>query len=229
MRAIDAPARGPPADVRRLLHRRDRRARRRDRRDRARKARSTACSRWSAHLISLAALFLLLRAEFVAAAQVVVYAGAVMVLYMFVVAYVGERRPAAAARRPAGARRPSPRSPAAARSSIELFIAVLGSGLKAIEHRRRALRAGLRHARPDRHAAADAVPRARSRSPPTCCSSPPSARSCWRAGAAASSRRRSRTTRRRDQRRRRCMRPRPARAPGTMAEARRQPTEVVDR
>jgi len=32
------------------------------------------------HLISLAALFLLLRAEFVAAAQVVVYAGAVMVL-----------------------------------------------------------------------------------------------------------------------------------------------------
>jgi NADH:ubiquinone oxidoreductase subunit 6 (subunit J) len=41
------------------------------------------------HLISLAALFLLLRAEFVAAAQVVVYAGAVMVLYVFVVAYVG--------------------------------------------------------------------------------------------------------------------------------------------
>lgn len=42
-----------------------------------------------AHLLSLAALFLLLRAEFVAAAQVVVYAGAVMVLYVFVVAYVG--------------------------------------------------------------------------------------------------------------------------------------------
>jgi NADH-quinone oxidoreductase subunit J len=41
------------------------------------------------HLISLAVLFLLLRAEFVAAAQVVVYAGAVMVLYVFVVAYVG--------------------------------------------------------------------------------------------------------------------------------------------
>ena len=41
------------------------------------------------HLVSLAALFLLLRAEFVAAAQVVVYAGAVMVLYLFVVAYVG--------------------------------------------------------------------------------------------------------------------------------------------
>jgi NADH-quinone oxidoreductase subunit J len=42
-----------------------------------------------AHLISLAVLFLLLRAEFVAAVQVVVYAGAVMVLYVFVVAYVG--------------------------------------------------------------------------------------------------------------------------------------------
>jgi NADH:ubiquinone oxidoreductase subunit 6 (subunit J) len=41
------------------------------------------------HLICLAALFLLLRAEFVAAAQVIVYAGAVMVLYVFVVAYVG--------------------------------------------------------------------------------------------------------------------------------------------
>src|ERR671932_2469266 len=46
------------------------------------------------HLLSLAALFLLLRAQFVAAAQVVVYAGAVMVLYVFVVAYVGgEDRP----------------------------------------------------------------------------------------------------------------------------------------
>ena len=41
------------------------------------------------HLIFLAVLFLLLQAEFLAAAQVVVYAGAVMVLYVFVVAYVG--------------------------------------------------------------------------------------------------------------------------------------------
>jgi NADH-quinone oxidoreductase subunit J len=41
------------------------------------------------HLLFLAILFLLLRAEFVAAVQVVVYAGAVMVLYVFVVAYVG--------------------------------------------------------------------------------------------------------------------------------------------
>ena len=42
-----------------------------------------------AHLVALALLFLLLRAEFIAAAQLVVYAGAVMVLYVFVVAYVG--------------------------------------------------------------------------------------------------------------------------------------------
>lgn len=42
------------------------------------------------HLIALAMLFLLLHSEFVAAAQVVVYAGAVMVLYVFVSAYVGE-------------------------------------------------------------------------------------------------------------------------------------------
>jgi NADH-quinone oxidoreductase subunit J len=41
------------------------------------------------HLFSLAVLFLLLSAAFVAAAQVVVYAGAVMVLYVFVVAYIG--------------------------------------------------------------------------------------------------------------------------------------------
>jgi NADH:ubiquinone oxidoreductase subunit 6 (subunit J) len=41
------------------------------------------------HLVSLAGLFLMLHAEFVAAAQVVVYAGAVMVLYVFVASYVG--------------------------------------------------------------------------------------------------------------------------------------------
>src|SRR4051812_36232468 len=41
------------------------------------------------HLFGLAGMFLLLRAQFIAAAQVIVYAGAVMVLYVFVVAYVG--------------------------------------------------------------------------------------------------------------------------------------------
>lgn len=41
------------------------------------------------HLFALAVLFLLLYAQFLAAAQLIVYAGAVMVLYVFVVAYVG--------------------------------------------------------------------------------------------------------------------------------------------
>ena len=41
------------------------------------------------HLVSLAGLFLLLYAQFIAAAQIVVYAGAVIVLYLFVSAYVG--------------------------------------------------------------------------------------------------------------------------------------------
>jgi NADH-quinone oxidoreductase subunit J len=81
------------------------------------------------HLISLAALFLLLRAEFVAAAQVVVYAGAVMVLYVFVVAYVG------------GSDEPL-HSPGGALKvlgplfglalAVELCIAMLGSALKGI-------------------------------------------------------------------------------------------------
>lgn len=41
------------------------------------------------HLIFLAGIFLLLMAQFLAAALIVVYAGAVMVLYVFVAAYVG--------------------------------------------------------------------------------------------------------------------------------------------
>ena len=43
------------------------------------------------NLASLAVLFLLLSAEFLAAAQVLVYAGAVMVMFLFVVAYLGGR------------------------------------------------------------------------------------------------------------------------------------------
>jgi NADH-quinone oxidoreductase subunit J len=86
------------------------------------------------HLVSLAALFLLLRAEFVAAAQVVVYAGAVMVLYVFVVSYVG------------GADEPLGRTAAggalkvgaplfAGALLVELCIAVLGTGLRGIDTR----------------------------------------------------------------------------------------------
>jgi NADH-quinone oxidoreductase subunit J len=41
------------------------------------------------NLGSLAVLYLLLSAQFVAAAQVLVYAGAVMVMFLFVIAYLG--------------------------------------------------------------------------------------------------------------------------------------------
>jgi NADH-quinone oxidoreductase subunit J len=91
------------------------------------------------HLISLAVLFLLLRAEFVAAAQVVVYAGAVMVLYVFVVAYVG-----GSVQESLGEERLSGSSVvgsnlrlggaiAGGALLIELLIALLGTGLKAID------------------------------------------------------------------------------------------------
>src|ERR1051325_1159609 len=83
------------------------------------------------HLVSLAALFLLLRAEFVAAAQVVVYAGAVMVLYVCVA--------------PGGGGEEEPLGPQAGNGLkafgavfgvalfVELCVATLGSGLKGID------------------------------------------------------------------------------------------------
>jgi NADH:ubiquinone oxidoreductase subunit 6 (subunit J) len=43
------------------------------------------------NLASLAVLYLLLEAEFVAAAQVLVYAGAVIIMFLFVIAYLGGR------------------------------------------------------------------------------------------------------------------------------------------
>jgi NADH-quinone oxidoreductase subunit J len=90
------------------------------------------------HLLSLAVLFLLLRAEFVAAIQVVIYAGAVMVLYVFVVAYVGDQS------EPIGERLRSGGGGAigsqlrlggalvAGALLVELLIALLGTGLEAI-------------------------------------------------------------------------------------------------
>jgi NADH-quinone oxidoreductase subunit J len=83
------------------------------------------------HLLSLAALFLLLEAQFVAAAQVVVYAGAVMVLYVFVVAYVGGAEPARL-RAPVGRGQRAAAVLFGLALFVELAIAVLGSGLKAI-------------------------------------------------------------------------------------------------
>jgi NADH-quinone oxidoreductase subunit J len=93
------------------------------------------------HLLSLAALFLLLRAEFVAAAQVVVYAGAVMVLYVFVVAYVGETQPGTL-RPPVGRGQRSLAVVFALALFVELVIATLGSGLKAIDGEGAPYRAG---------------------------------------------------------------------------------------
>lgn len=89
-----------------------------------------------AHLISLSLLFLLLRSEFVAAVQVVVYAGAVMVLYVFVVAYVGGEGDSIGERlRGRGAIGSAMRLPGALLSAallIELLIALLGTALKAV-------------------------------------------------------------------------------------------------
>jgi NADH-quinone oxidoreductase subunit J len=86
------------------------------------------------HLISLALLFLLLRAEFVAAVQVVVYAGAVMVLYVFVVAYVGDQEQSLGARLrgPGGSSLRLGAAVLGAALLVELFIALLGTGLEAI-------------------------------------------------------------------------------------------------
>jgi NADH-quinone oxidoreductase subunit J len=82
------------------------------------------------HLISLAGLFLILHAEFLAAAQIVVYAGAVMVLYLFVAAYVG------GAEEPLWESIPGQRiiGPLlAAALFVEVSIAVVGSSLQSID------------------------------------------------------------------------------------------------
>jgi NADH:ubiquinone oxidoreductase subunit 6 (subunit J) len=83
------------------------------------------------HLLCLAALFLLLRAEFVAAAQVVVYAGAVMVLYVFVSAYIGDADSALGSHPGPGLRWASVLFAGAL--FVEFMIAILGTGLSAID------------------------------------------------------------------------------------------------
>jgi NADH-quinone oxidoreductase subunit J len=91
------------------------------------------------HLLSLAVLFLLLHAEFIAAAQVVVYAGAVMVLYIFVVAYIGGSDEPL---RPEGGAVSSFGPIFAAAIGIELSIAFISSGLEALDSRGAELGAG---------------------------------------------------------------------------------------
>ena len=107
------------------------------------------------HLIALAVLFLLLHAEFLAAAQVIVYAGAVMVLYVFVVAYVGgledpltEPNPALRVLAPLFA----------LALLVELSVAIIGSGLKAIDSEGADLAAGFGSPAADRRAVPDQVP-----------------------------------------------------------------------
>ncbi|MEJ7715223.1 MAG: NADH-quinone oxidoreductase subunit J [Thermoleophilaceae bacterium] len=93
------------------------------------------------HLIALAVLFLLLRADFVAAAQVVVYAGAVMVLYVFVVRlhrrHSTSRFAARAPASPAFWGRSSPPC-----CSLEITVAVVGSSLGALDTRGAGVGAG---------------------------------------------------------------------------------------
>jgi NADH-quinone oxidoreductase subunit J len=84
------------------------------------------------HLVALALLFLLLHAEFLAAGQVVVYAGAVMVLYIFVVAYIGGSDEPL---RPEGGLINTFGPLFAAAIGVELCIAFVASGLKAIDTR----------------------------------------------------------------------------------------------
>jgi NADH-quinone oxidoreductase subunit J len=82
------------------------------------------------HLVSLAGLFLVLHAEFVAAAQIVVYAGAIVVLYVFVAAYIGSVEESIWEPIP-GQRWLAPLLAAAL--FIVLSIAVIGTGLRALE------------------------------------------------------------------------------------------------
>jgi NADH:ubiquinone oxidoreductase subunit 6 (subunit J) len=69
------------------------------------------------NLASLAVLYLLLNAEFVAAAQVLVYAGAVVVMFLFVIAYLGGRAD----------------TPWAGGPTLQAFAAVVAAGAIAVE------------------------------------------------------------------------------------------------
>src|ERR687896_311519 len=84
------------------------------------------------HLVTLAVLFLLLQAAFPAAAQAVAYAGAVMVLYIFVVAYIGGQDEAL---RPDESLISSFGPLFAAAIGVELCFALIGSGLEALDTR----------------------------------------------------------------------------------------------
>jgi NADH-quinone oxidoreductase subunit J len=69
------------------------------------------------NLASLAVLYLVLAAEFVAAAQVLVYAGAIVVMFLFVIAYLGGRADA----------------PWAGGPTLQALAAVIATGAIAVE------------------------------------------------------------------------------------------------
>ena len=83
------------------------------------------------HLVALAGLFLLLQAQFLAAAQVVVYAGAVAVLYVFVAAYIGGSDQPLRPDEGGGISAFGPLFAAAV--AVELCFAFIGSGLRALD------------------------------------------------------------------------------------------------
>ena len=82
-----------------------------------------------AHLFALGVIFLLLQAQFLAVAQVIVYAGAVMVLYLFVAAYVGGVDEPEDAQSPLRTLAPL----FAVAVGVELILALLGTGLVAVD------------------------------------------------------------------------------------------------
>ena len=107
------------------------------------------------HLISLAGLFLLLQGQFLAAAQIVVYAGAVMVLYVFVAAYVGN------VDEPLWEPIPGQQFIAPVLGLalfVELAIAIIGSGLQSIDTEGPTVALGFGSPDGDRQAAARALP-----------------------------------------------------------------------
>ena len=99
------------------------------------------------HLASLAALYLVLQGDFVAVAQLLVYAGAVMVMFLFVIAYLGDRADLDLRRGGIGAR--GGRRGRRSRSSSRRSIAVSDSDRPADSARRRGR---LSSARPRRSA-----------------------------------------------------------------------------
>ena len=147
------------------------------------------------NLGSLAVLYLLLGGEFVAAGQVLVYAGAVMVMFLFVIAYLGDRTLEAP-----WAGGPSWQAIGAALAGgailVEVIVAIGLDDRRRARRRRRTSTA--RSARPRRSGRCSSPTTcSRSRSPRSCCSSRRSAASCSartraRAGGASPSRSRDR-------------------------------------